>query len=199
MKQLLFGFILALLIAFSLSACGNAPDSTDELQQPQISPATLENSPSKQDTEISQTEPEPIISNTDSNLVENIDESEEMLMIQIGDTTLTAALEDNPSVDALKELLADDSITIDVQNYGGFEKVGALPQTLPRNDVQTTANPGDVMLYQGNSLVFFYGSNAWDYTKIGTITDLSQDELSEILSGSDSIIKLSLANLDKDN
>lgn len=192
MKQLLFGFILALLIAVLLSACGNAPDSTDELQQPQISPTTQMDSPSKQDSEENPTEPEPIISDTDSNLIENVDEGEEMLVIQIGDTTLTAALEDNPSVDALKELLADGSIALDVQNYGGFEKVGTLPQSLPRNDVQTTANPGDIMLYQGNSLVFFYGSNAWDYTKIGTIIDRSQDELSEILSGSDSVVELSL-------
>lgn len=32
---------------------------------------------------------------------------------------------------------------------------------------------GDIVLYSGNQMVIFYGSNSWSYTKIGKIGDLS--------------------------
>lgn len=68
--------------------------------------------------------------------------------------------------------------------------MGALPQALPRSDVQTTAQPGDVMLYQGDSIVLFYGSNSWAYTKLGRITDTAG--LEEALSGDETSLTLSL-------
>lgn len=79
-----------------------------------------------------------------------------------------------------------------MDNYGGFEKVGTFEESLPRNDIQTTAVPGDIMLYQGNSIVIFYGTNTWAYTKIGTITGYSEEELRDILSGNEETLSLSL-------
>ena len=32
---------------------------------------------------------------------------------------------------------------------------------------------GDIVLYQGNQIVLFYGSNAWSYTRLGQVTDLT--------------------------
>ena len=113
-----------------------------------------------------------------------------MLYIRVGDHALTAVLEQNPSAEALAELLAEGPVTIEVRNYGGFEKVGELPQALPRDDVQTTTSPGDVMLYQGNSIVLFYGSNSWAYTRLARITDTQG--LEEALSGSETTLTLSL-------
>ena len=40
--------------------------------------------------------------------------------------------------------------------YGGFEQVGSLGISLPRNDVQTTTTAGDIVLYSGNQMVVFY-------------------------------------------
>ena len=118
------------------------------------------------------------------------EEESAVLYIQIGDKTLTAALEQNPSARALAALLEEGPVTIEAENFGGFEKVGALPQALPRSDVQTTAQPGDVMLYQGDSIVLFYGSNSWAYTKLGRITDTAG--LEEALSGDETSLTLSL-------
>ena len=66
--------------------------------------------------------------------------------------------------------------------YGGFEQVGALGITLPRNDTRITTQPGDVILYSGNQIVVFYGSNTWAYTRLGRISDKTQDELTKLLS-----------------
>ena len=125
------------------------------------------------------------------------DEDDEMLTIQMGDTTLYATLEDNSSAEAFADWLSDGPVSIAVQNYGGFEKVGALPQRLPRNDAQMTATAGDIMLYQGDSIVFFYGSNTWSYTKLGEITGFSQEELSGILGGRDTTVTLSITHPDE--
>ena len=59
-----------------------------------------------------------------------------------------------------------------MSDYAGFEKVGALDFSLPADDVQTTTQSGDIVLYQGNQIVVFYGTNSWSYTKLGKIDDL---------------------------
>jgi hypothetical protein len=73
--------------------------------------------------------------------------------------------------------------------YGGFEQVGPIGQSIVRDDKQTTTNYGDIVLYSGNQIVVFYGSNSWAYTKLGHI-DLSQQEMSDLLSGGDVSITL---------
>ncbi len=114
------------------------------------------------------------------------------LYIEIGDSILTAVLEDNKSVEALKELLNEDTLTISASNYGGFEKVCSLGMELPRNDSQTTTDAGDICLYNGNQIVIFYGSNSWSYTRLGKITNADRSQLEEILSGEETEITLSL-------
>ena len=109
-----------------------------------------------------------------------------MLYIQIGDATLTAVLEDNPSAQALAELLEDGPVTLEAENYGGFEKTARLPE----NDARITAGPGDVMLYQGDTVVLFYGSNTWSYTKLARITET--EGLEAALSGGETAFTLSL-------
>lgn len=113
-----------------------------------------------------------------------------MLYIQIGDATLTAVLEDNPSAQALAELLEDGPVTLEAENYGGFEKTARLPEALPQNDTRITAGPGDVMLYQGDTVVLFYGSNTWAYTKLAHITET--EGLEAALSGGETAFTLSL-------
>ena len=44
-----------------------------------------------------------------------------------------------------------------------------------------TAQPGDIVLYSGNQLVVFFGSNSWSYTKLDHIEGLSTDELTALL------------------
>lgn len=105
---------------------------------------------------------------------------------------LTATLADNSSAKALEEMLKNKSLTITLNNYGDFEKVGALPQSLPRDDENITIEAGDIILYQGNQLVLFYDSNRWRYTRLGKIDNITQKELKEILGDESVTITLSV-------
>lgn len=93
--------------------------------------------------------------------------------VTVGETTFSATFADNAGAQGLKELLAQAPVTLDMRDYAGFEKVGALGQTLPAEDVQTTTQAGDIVLYQSNQIVIFYGSNSWSYTRLGRIDDLT--------------------------
>jgi len=68
--------------------------------------------------------------------------------------------------------------------YGGFEQVGPIGQGLPSDDQQTTTQPGDIVLYSGDQIVIFYGSNSWAYTKLGH-ADLTEEELQGLLGNED--------------
>lgn len=114
------------------------------------------------------------------------------MKITIGDTVLTAELADNSSVSALKELLADGPLTINMSDYANMEKVGPIGSSLPRNDEQITTGAGDIILYQGNSLVIYYDKNSWNFTRIGKINGVSQDELKEILGDGEVTVTFSL-------
>ena len=76
--------------------------------------------------------------------------------------------------------------------YGGFEQVGALGTSLPRDDRQTTTQAGDIVLYAGDQIVVFYGSNSWAYTRLGRITDQSVQALRDLLGNGDVTVTLSL-------
>ena len=113
------------------------------------------------------------------------------MQMRIGDTPVTVAWEDNASVEALKELAAE-GLTIRMSMYGGFEQVGSIGQSLPRDDAQTTTVSGDIVLYSGNQLVVFYGSNSWAYTRLGHITDQTPAQMKALLGSGDVTITLSM-------
>lgn len=102
------------------------------------------------------------------------------LNIKVNNHELTATLVDNSSTKALIELLGNGSIEINTSDYGDFEKVGALPQSLPRNDTNIDTEPGDIILYQGNSICFYYGYNSWNFTRLGKIDNANTLNLKEI-------------------
>ena len=111
--------------------------------------------------------------------------------MRIGKTAVSVAWEQNDAVSALMKLAAKSPLTIKMSMYGGFEQVGSIGHSLPRNDRRMTAQAGDIMLYSGNQLVVFYGSNSWAYTKLGRITGQSQELLKELLSNGDVTVTLS--------
>ena len=146
--------LYVILAVLGLSACGsgeivaNSPASPDQgVVTPQQTPQQPEESAPSQE--------------------------EPALKITVGEYELLATFEDNSSAEEFQQLLAQGPVTIEMEDYGGFEKVGGLGQSLPTIDRQTTAQPGDVMLYQGNQIVLFYGSNSWSYTPLGTVDDLT--------------------------
>ena len=103
------------------------------------------------------------------------------LILKIDGQKVSVTWENNESVTALRELAADAPITIQMSMYGGFEQVGPIGTNLPRNDVQTTTKAGDIVLYSGNQIVVFYGSNSWAYTRLGKIDGLNSSELTSLL------------------
>ncbi|MDD3797413.1 MAG: cyclophilin-like fold protein [Lachnospiraceae bacterium] len=118
------------------------------------------------------------------------------MLITIGDTVLTATLENNEAADALKKLLRDRDLTINFSQYGGFEQVGSIGSQLPTDDVQTTTTAGDIMLYSGNQMVMFYGNHSWAYTRLGKMDPASAGELENILGNGDITATFSLAEAD---
>ena len=118
------------------------------------------------------------------------------LYITIDGKTLSVELVDNAATQTLVAALQEGDITYEAHDYGGFEKVGALGRSLPTNDTQTTTQAGDVILYSGNQIVLFYGSNSWSYTRLGRMEYSSQAELESFLKAGQGnvMVKLSLSS-----
>lgn len=110
----------------------------------------------------------------------NIQESSSMRLL-INNSEVSVSWENNEAVAALTDLVKAEPLEVNMSMYGGFEQVGSLGKSLPRNDKQTTTQAGDIVLYSGNQIVIFYGSNSWAYTRLGRITDKSASELTQLL------------------
>jgi hypothetical protein len=115
------------------------------------------------------------------------------LYLHIRGTTLTATLVENSSKEALKRLLAQAPITIDMRDYGNMEKVGGLGTSLPRNDERITTVAGDLILYQGNAFVIYYAPNTYSFTRLGKINNVTTEELKNILGSGNVSVTLSLS------
>lgn len=103
-------------------------------------------------------------------------QTEMKMNVQIGDYDFTATLESNAAVDELVNMMKEGPVTINMDDYSGFEKVGSLGRSLTTSNSQTTTTAGDIVLYNGSNIVMFYGSNSWSYTRIGKIDDLTDWE-----------------------
>lgn len=119
-----------------------------------------------------------------------ITETAKSMTLKIGEREVQVSWEDNDSVDDLKKLAAS-GLTIKMSMYGGFEQVGPIGQSIARDDEQIATAPGDIVLYSGDQIVVFYGSNSWEYTRLGKI-NMSEDELTELLGNGDVTITLSV-------
>ena len=103
------------------------------------------------------------------------------LKIHVNDTTFTATLEENSSAKAFAEFLAQGDMTLDMHDYGSFEKVADLPRSFPRNDTQIDTDAGDIILYQGNSITIYYDKNSWNFTRLARIDNVNKKRLQQIL------------------
>ena len=183
---------LLTIAVFSLSVllagCGNSeqagsePESSSsvrvETSLETVSPAEPETSESQPDVIVSEPLQQPASSvESESQTTDRETMAEEIsamnMMVQVGGSTFTATLEENTAVDALVEMMEQEPVTIQMSDYSGFEKVGPLGTSLPASNQQTTTQAGDIVLYQGNQIVMFYGSNSWSYTRLGHIDDLT--------------------------
>ncbi len=165
MKKIII-LILSLCVAiFALVACGSKEEHS---------------SPEQTATENEQLPEEP---NKNKNEEEQFVDT---IYLTVGTHKITVKLEENTATKALAELLKEGDISYTASDYGGFEKVGSLGFSLPHSDTQITTEAGDMVLYCGNQIVLFYGSNTWEYTKLGKMQG-SADEIKEILTESNPI------------
>ena len=175
--------VCMLLICFSACGGGNTAQTTDTTSQTGVPFQKADEQTASGTTAVP----------TDSKS-EETEESPIMktLTMKIDGTNVAVDWEENESVAALTELVKDNPLMIQMSVYGGFEQVGPIGTSLPRNDVQTTTQAGDIVLYSGNQIVVFYGSNSWSYTRLGHITDKSAEELNSLLGNGNITLTLSV-------
>ena len=175
MKRILL--CLLLLTGICLSGC------TGQSNQPGTPPPTSEESgvlPGSESGGSTEMPPkEPTIPS---------EESKQVLTLTIDGIAVDVRWEDNDAVSELLDYVKDAHIVVHTSAYGGFEQVGSFPQSFSRNDVQMTTEPGDIVLYSGDQLVVFFGSNSWSYTKLGHI-NLTAEKLAELLGGESAVVE----------
>ena len=140
--------------------------------------------------------PDPPQEKPDGNGGSNGNDNMEMpdhIQLTVSGKSLPVKIEDNAATKALVAALREASITYEADDYGGFEKVGALGRSLPTSNTQISTQPGDVILYSGNQIVLFYGTNSWSYTRIGKMEYGTLDELKTFLKAGQGKITVTLS------
>ncbi len=115
------------------------------------------------------------------------------MYITIGGLTRSVTLADNAATKSLAGMLQQGPVSVTLNSSGDFEIWGALGFMLPTSDQQITAQPGDVVLYNGSNICLFYGSNSWSYTRLGHIDGLSESELRTFLKAGGQNIAVTLS------
>lgn len=173
MKRAVFLMSLLLLLSI-LAACGTGNHTVSE--SPLLTESSSVQAAQSQESETQSKEDESV-----------------KIQITVGDTTLTATPEKNSSAKAFISLLQKEPITIHMSDYAGMEKVGPLGTSLPRNDTHISVDAGDVILYQGNQITIYYGTNTWSFTKLAVIENATKESLLDVLGSGDVNVTFSLA------
>ena len=115
-----------------------------------------------------------------------------ILVIDTGKERLYATFEDNRSADEFISKLSSSAISVNMEDYGGFEKVGSLPWNIVKSDSEITAKPGDIILYQGNKITVYYGQNTHEFTKLASIGSTDAEKMKKALGEGSVTLKFSL-------
>ena len=183
----IFALMLALILCLLAGCTGQtepeAPEGSgpsEEVSQPVNTGTVSDNEPSEQQSEEQEAPEVP-------------EGNDRMVYAHVNGKVLKILAAENSSADAFLDLLKAGDVTVEMHDYGSFEKVGPLGTTLPRNDEQITTEPGDVILYQGNQVTIYYDVNSWSFTRLGKVQGLSQAELKEILGSGNAAVTFSLS------
>ena len=185
----IISFIMAIFTAlYMFVSCGKIPGTSGG--ETSTAPETTVTEPVRENDDEetpSDAQPQLPVSAREESTTEETHVSK-TLTLTINGREVPVTWENNDSVTALSEL-SSDGLTVNMSMYGGFEQVGSLGSSIPENDKQTSTSYGDIVLYQGNQIVIFYGSNSWSYTRLGHI-NLSRSEMTDLLSDGDVTINL---------
>ena len=200
MKRLC-ALVLCLLL---LTACGQSTSTkpsvepaTESTEQPaESSTEQSAEAPTKPTEQLAESATEsteqPAESTTEATTSDTDKEETQMLHIQAGESEFTATWADNSSVDALKELLAEGPLTLTMSDYAQMEKGADLGVRLPQNNQQMNTTAGDIILYQGRTLVIYYDQNSWSLTPIAKIEGVDAEKLRAALGDGDVTVTFSL-------
>ena len=188
-KQLIL--LSAFLIITSISACEfqDLPSETETASSQTVFPEP----PSAEEPAERVQQQAATDKNKNISVTEDRIEEKNELVLSVNGNTLNVSWESSDTVDELIAYVQNENIVVDTTLYSGFEQVGYLPQNFSRNDVQMSTEPGDIVLYSGNQLVVFFGSNSWSYTMLGHIEGVSAGELSELLGKNSAVIEIKLS------
>ena len=114
------------------------------------------------------------------------------MYITIGGQTQSVTLVDNDATRELVAALQSAPITVTL-NDNNFEIWGSLGRSLTTKNEQMTAQPGDVVLYNGSNICIFYDTNSWSYTRLGKIDGLSGSQLRTFLKAGQNNISVTLS------
>ena len=163
MKKIIILITAAVLTVCLLYGCGGTSEGPDKLTEDgAVTADAAKEQPGESTAETDKTE------------------MEKTLHLYIDGAEAGVEWENSITVDALKKLASSSPLKIRTSAYGGFEQVGPLGVRLPSEDSRMTTRNGDIVLYSGDQIVIFYGSNTWSYTKLGHIS-LPAEELTEML------------------
>ena len=118
---------------------------------------------------------------------------EQKMYITIAEETHTVTMEDNVGTRALVAALQTENIVYIAHDYGNFEKVGYIGQSFPTDNHQITTSAGDLVLYGGDNICIFYGSNSWSYTRIGKLDGLSAGEVRRFVKAGEGEVNITLS------
>lgn len=190
MVRRLVSTICFLSMVVMLGACSKSTKESSSSETTPSSTTVIETTTEETTTQASDT----TVTSSEDEVKERIEsmKEESNMVLKINDQTIKVEWEENESAAALKDLCSSAPITIEMSKYGGFEQVGSLGTSLPRSDEQMTTSAGDIVLYSGNQIVVFYGSNSWSYTRLGKIQGMSEAKLTDLLGSADVTISISL-------
>lgn len=183
--------VLLIVTAMMLTAFGcSNQDAEEETTDTSENVQTEEPDTLNQDENLTDNENENVPEEVTETLNESEKEQENKMVLKINNEEVLVEWEENESVDALKKICSEEALTIQLSMYGGNEQVGSIGQSLPRNDINITTDAGDIVLYSGNQIVLFYGSNSWAYTRLGHIVDKSASDMAKLLGNGDVTITI---------
>ena len=121
-----------------------------------------------------------------------MDDEEVYMKLYFDDTEIPVIWEDNQTVQELMEEAGKGDIVVQMAMYSDNEQVGSLEKSYTKNDQQITTHSGDIVLYSGDKIVVFYGSNSWAYTRLGKM-NIPEGNVTEFLSNGDITLKIVIA------
>ena len=121
-----------------------------------------------------------------------MDGEKEYMKLYFNDTEIPVIWEDNQTVQELMEEAGKGDVVVQMSMYSDNEQVGSLEKSYTKNDERITTHSGDIVLYSGDKIVVFYGSNSWAYTRLGKM-NIPEDDVTELLSHGDITLRIAIA------